>query len=101
MGDHLIGGLSKTGLDLWLIEEAVVFSTHDIGQSKLVQIYHNSIIPIVAIQSQDGPMQGDLLTGNVAGNDGCSTQEISSVIAVPSIAECRHPLVGMRLQKRG
>src|SRR5262249_1428480 len=100
MGNHLIGCLSKTGLDLWLIEEAVVFSTHDIGESKLVQISHNSIIAILAIQSHDGPMQGDMMTGDIFSHDGCRTQEISSVIPIASVAECRHPLVGMRLQKR-
>src|SRR5215475_4990656 len=101
MRHHLIGCLSKTGLDLWLIEEAIIFSTHNIRESKLVQISHNSIIAILAIQSHDGPMQGDLLTGNVADNHGCHTQEITSVIAVASMAEGPHPLVGMRLQKGG
>jgi hypothetical protein len=56
MGDHLIGWPLKTSLDLRLIEEAVVFSTHDIGQSRLVHICHHRIIAILAIQSQDGLM---------------------------------------------
>ena len=56
MGDHLIGWPLKTSLDLRMIEEAIVFSTHDIGQSRLVQICHHGIIAILTIQSQDGLM---------------------------------------------
>src|SRR5256885_2075437 len=101
MGDYLIWWPLKASLDLRLIEQAVVFSSHDIGQSRCVQICHHGIIPILAIQSQDGLTQGDVLTGEVSSNDGYRTQQIASVIPIARVAKCPHPLMGMGLQNRG
>ena len=46
-------------------------------------------------------MQGDVVTGDIFSNDGCRTQEITSVIPIARVAECPHPLMGMGLQNRG
>jgi hypothetical protein len=91
----------KTSLDLPEIQEAIVFSTHDRGQSTFVQINHHGIIPLLPIQSQDCLIQGYLLAGQIGGYESDDTQEFTSIISIACPSERAEPLMSMSLQNGG